>query len=50
MLEIAIGVFKADMLAIGIPILGLTFDNSPATMVDEDANKFSELAKSVVFF
>ena len=48
-IKIAIDVIRAEMLAIGIPILGLTIDNVKDTIVDKDPTKFSESIR-IIFF
>ena len=45
-IKIAINVIRAELLALGIPRLGVTIDNVEVTIVDDDPFNFSEIAKS----
>ena len=45
MIEIAINVIRAELLALVIPRLGVTIDNVEGTIVDDDPFNFSEIAK-----
>ena len=48
-INIAIDVIKAELLAIYIPILRLTIDNVEDTIVDLDPFKISEIIKEFLF-
>ena len=45
-IKIAINVIRAELLALGMPRLGVTIDNVEDTIVDDDPFNFSEIAKS----
>ena len=45
-IKIGINVIRAELLAPGIPRLGVTIDNVEDTLVDDDPFNFSEIAKS----
>ena len=45
-IKIAINVIRAELLALGIPRLGVTINNVEVTIVDDDPFNFSEIAKS----
>ena len=46
MIKLAINVIRAELLALGMPRLGITIDNVEDTMVDDPIN-FPEIAKSI---
>ena len=45
-IKLAINIIRAELLALGIPRLGVTIDYVEDTIVDEDPINFSEIAKS----
>ena len=45
-IKIGINVIRAELLALGIPRLGVTIDNVEDTLVDDDPFNFSEIPKS----
>ena len=45
-IKLAINVIRAELLALGIPRLGVTIDYVEVTIVDDDPFNFSEIAKS----
>ena len=45
-IKLANNVIRAELIALGIPRLGVTIDNVEDTIVDEDPINFSEIAKS----
>ena len=48
-INVAIDVIKAELLAIDIPILGLTIDDVEDTILDLDPFKISEIIKDIFF-